>query len=372
MKTYITKIHYSKDLSVFQTILKLFFAFLSLFYLLGINIRNFLYEKKFLKSRKLEAYVISIGNLTTGGTGKTPLTIKIARFLAKQPGNRVAVLSHGYGGKLSTKTTNIISDGKNIFYTPHLAGDEPYLIAENTRDVTVVTGRNRYNSGREAIEKFSSNILILDDGYQHIKLQRDLNILVVDCNKRFGNNLVLPAGPLREPVSQIKRADRIIVVNKNPFDKVSEENCRNYVEFLKNKYNKPVFQSNFVNIGIYNLKDKSLLESGSSVYAFAGIAQPDSFFNELTRSGYQAIKTREYTDHHLYTTDDINYIIKEARLVGAHAIVTTEKDAVKISALLNDSYDIPIYALKLGLDLDLDRVFEDTAVLKQYGKDSCS
>ncbi|MCK7461200.1 MAG: tetraacyldisaccharide 4'-kinase [Sphingobacterium sp.] len=286
-------------------------------YKAGASLRNFFYNINLLKKTELPAYVISIGNLTTGGTGKTPITAEIAKYIKQKLNKNTAILSHGYGGQLSVKGVNIISDGKNIYSTSYMAGDEPYWMALNTKEIPVITGKNRINSGKYAIEKFNSEVLILDDGFQHVKLHRNLNILVIDCCKRFGNNALLPAGPLREPISEIKRADKIILVNKKPFDTCIETNCVEYKAELEAKYKKPVYLCQFKSGAIYNVKTSEAVENIKEVYSFAGIAQPEFFFNYLEERGIEQVYKREFSDHHLYSADDLKNIINEAKKLGA-------------------------------------------------------
>ena len=357
MKRYINKIHYLKSPNVQEKFIRRLLYILSSGYFLGINLRDFLYKVHILNTTRLPAYTISIGNLTTGGTGKTPITIEIARYVKEKLNKRVAVLSHGYGGQLSTKQINIVSNGDEILTSPHMAGDEPYLMAIKLKDIPVLTGKSRINTGKYAIENFGTEVLILDDGFQHIKLERDLNILIIDGNKKFGNNLLLPTGPLREPISEIKRADRIIVVNKKPHDKDAENSCEEFTEYLKAKFNKPVYLCTFKNDRIYNIKTLEQLTSSKKALAFTGIAQPEFFFNYLKEQNIELAQTKEFTDHHLYTGDDITNIIDEAVRFNADAIITTEKDAVKLLAIVNEiNLEIPIFALQLKLDINLDEI----------------
>ena len=354
MKNYFNKIHYSQELNPEDNFVKGFLTIFSCAYALIANIRNFCYEKSLIKKAKLPAYVISVGNLTTGGTGKTPIATEIANRIREKYHKKVAILSRGYGGQLSIKDVNIVSDGNNIVSTAYLAGDEPYWIAVNSREIPVITGRNRANTGQYAVDNFESEVLVLDDGFGYVKLERDLNILVIDCKKRFGNNMMLPAGPLREPLSQIKRADIVIVVNKEPFNNSINSICSEFMQEISIKYNKPAYLCNFKSAGIYNIKtSQEMDESINEVYAFAGIAQPEFFFNYLKERAFNLGKTRIFEDHHLYTRNDVENIIKEAQKHGAKSIITTEKDAVKLLALLNKP-EIPFYALKLQIDLDFD------------------
>ena len=187
-----------------------------------VKIRNFLYNKNILKTYNPHTYTVSVGNLTTGGTGKTPITSEIANYFAKK-GDYPAILSRGYGGKIPNIEVNVVSDGTSINYTAQEAGDEPVWLAKHCPACAVLTCASRVKAAKFAKNKLHCTKLILDDGYQHRKIGRDLNILVVDSEKQFSNGLVLPLGALREPVSEIKRADKVIIVNEVRF---RESICR--------------------------------------------------------------------------------------------------------------------------------------------------
>lgn len=353
MKKFIHKIHYSQDLKIHHLLFKLLLSIGSIFYGIAINLRNFLYFIRILPKTKLDRIVVSIGNLTTGGTGKTPITAELARMLAKS-GKKIAILSRGYGGSLDSKKVNLISDGKKVFYTAKEAGDEPYWMASNVKNVFVLTCKDRIKAAKWAIKEFDIDIFILDDGYQYIKLKRDLNILLIDGHKKFGNNMLLPAGPLREPISEIKRADKIIVVNKISYSQKSIKDCRAYARHLIKKYDKEVFGCGTVANGIYNINQNIPIFESQKVYAFTGIAQPEFFFSAIESHKHKLVKKVEFDDHHDYTDEDLANIITEAKISGANIIVTTEKDIVKIKPLIGKmKMDIPIYVLKLSIELDI-------------------
>ncbi|EKE02942.1 MAG: hypothetical protein ACD_20C00302G0003 [uncultured bacterium] len=369
MKKYLNKIHYSESLNPQQKAIKGLLSVLSLGYQIGSVTRNLLYSKNILKKTKLPAYVISIGNLTTGGTGKTPLTIEIANYIKNHLNKNVAILSHGYGGQLSTKEINIISDGENIYHTPHLAGDEPYLMATKLNNIPVITGKSRIKSGQYAINNFNAEVLILDDGFQHIKLERDLNILVIDSNKKFGNSLLLPAGPLRESLHEIKRADKVIIVNKKPYDANAASSCEQIKRHIEAKYNKPAYICKFKNGEIFNIKTSEILNHPVKAYAITGIAQPEFFFSYLKEQNLDLVISKEFTDHHLYTKEDLKSIYTEAKKNSAEVIITTEKDAVKLTSIINEiEHDIPIFALKLDIEINLDNLIGNSL----NNENSCS
>lgn len=359
MKTYLNKLHYQKKLKPLDWLVFPVLLFFSFFYGAVVNLRNFLYKHKILKSTKLNAYVISIGNLTTGGTGKTPITCEIANYINKKLHKSVAIISRGYGGKLSNKNTNIISDGEKIFYDSVQAGDEPSWMAVNSKPATVITGKNRAKSGQYAIDNFKSKVLLLDDGFQHLKLKRNLNIVLIDCIKVSGNGFLLPAGPLREPEKNIKRADKVIIVNKKPFDKTSEKQCEKLLKNIHKKYGKDVYICKLKPENIYDLKTNTLYAPVKAL-GFAGIGQPEFFFNSLKNSEIELISEMIFEDHYLYTKLVIENIIKTAREKGADSIITTEKDAVKIIPFVNEiDSDLKICALKLSVELDLEKLLND-------------
>ena len=206
LKTEITKIHYNKNAKGF--LVKLL-EFASIFYGLGSGLKNKLYDKNIIKPKKVDAFVISIGNITTGGVGKTPIVAQIANYLTSN-GEKVAIVSRGYGGELSNNNINVISDGKNIFYNAKLAGDEPFWLAQNAEKTIVITTKNRYKGAKYAVENFGASKIILDDGFQHRKLHRDLDIVLMDSKMGFGNEKLLPAGPLREGMEAFSRIDKFL------------------------------------------------------------------------------------------------------------------------------------------------------------------
>ena len=359
MKNYFHKIHYLEKMKPLDWLVFVVLLPFSFFYTIIILIRQMLYSLEILKGKKLNAYVISVGNLTTGGTGKTPITCEIANYINEKLNKKVAIISRGYGGKLSNKNTNIISDGENVFYNSVQAGDEPFWMTENCKEVGVITGKNRVKSGQYAINNFKSEILLLDDGFQHLKLKRDLDIILIDCTKVLGNGFLLPAGPLREPENRIKRADKVIIVNKKPFDKASELQCEIVAKKIRQKYDKKSVVCKLKPDKIYDLKTNELFYPLKAI-AFAGIGQPEFFFNSLKHQQIELLDELVFEDHYLYTKLDIENIIEKAREKGADSIITTEKDAVKLMPFLNEiDSDIKICALKLSVELDLEELLKD-------------
>ncbi len=191
MKNFIAHIHYAKYLPLEEKLAYLGLGLVKPFYLLGVKARLLAYKFGWIKPVKVNARVISIGNLTTGGTGKTPVCVAIANYFSELLNVKTAILSRGYGGKLANTQVNTISDGSNIFFSAHMSGDEPYWLAYNAQKTAVLTCKNRIEAAKTAIDKYGAQVLILDDGYQYIKLQRDLNIMLIDGNLKFGNGKLL-------------------------------------------------------------------------------------------------------------------------------------------------------------------------------------
>lgn len=317
----------------------------SFLYGLGVRGRLLLYGLNILKAEKLPCKVISVGNITVGGTGKTPVAIFIARYL-KERGKRVVILSRGYKG--NAKGVNIVSDGKTVLLGPEAAGDEPYLMASLLKGVPVVVSPDRVQGGLLAIEKFAPEFIILDDGFQHIRLQRDCNILLVDGKEGFGNGHLLPRGILREPIGGISRAG--FAMSKGEL----KDEAKKILEALKI----PMLSFELRPKSLYDIKngrDKGLgFLKGQNVLAFTGLANPASFFRTAENLGAVIIKKITYPDHHPYAKSDLEIIKMEAK---NNPIITTEKDAVKLKRLPLDG--LSIYALGIEAVPDDLKTFED-------------
>lgn len=333
IKTEITKIHYNKDAK--GLIVKLL-EFCSIFYGVGSWLKNKLYDSGVLKPKKVDAFVISVGNITTGGVGKTPFVSEIAKHLITN-GEKVAIVSRGYGGKLSNKNINVISDGENIFYEAELAGDEPFWLAQNTKGAFVITSKNRYKAAKYAVENFGVTKIILDDGFQHRKLHRDLNIVLTDSKMGFGNEKLLPAGPLREGFEAFSRIDKLVVVSKDIDHTRAEKLAKIYSKKMGVETSVCRTEPDFV----YNIKNGEQLPINTEATALCAIGQPKQFYAFL--KDYKIKETIDFDDHHSYVEDEI----------PSGVIITTEKDAVKMQNFNRDD----IYALKLRTVVDFTHLF---------------
>ena len=334
LKTKITKLHYDRNAKgVLVTILD----GMSYFYGLGSGMKNWLYDKKILRPKKVGAYEISVGNMTTGGVGKTPVVLEIARYLLKK-GEKVAIISRGYGGKLSNKKVNVISDGQYVLHTAAMAGDEPFWLAQKAEGACVLTCKDRYKAAKYAIENFGATKIILDDGFQHRKLFRDIDIVLMDSKMGLGNEKLLPAGPLREGAEALDRIDKLLIISKDTDHRKADKFARIMEERLNIETMVCAIEPDY----IYNIKTGEHLEEGNAVTAMCAIGQPKQFFNFLT--GFYVKKEIALDDHHQYSPIDLVDIDGN--------IVTTEKDAVKLLRFDKDN----IYALKLRTVLDVERL----------------
>lgn len=317
---------------------------LSLLYGLVVRIRNWMYDRGILRSRRLNAKVISIGNITVGGTGKTPFVQLVARYFLKK-GVPVAVLSRGYGGK--GKGLRLVSDGKSVLSNAHLAGDEPILTAKLLPGVPVAVSPDRIQSGEFAVRKFGSRVLVLDDAYQHRRVKRDCNIVLMNAEHPFGNGWLLPAGPLREPRSSLKRADVVVMTGSdNRIVKIRTAEISKWTKA-------PVLLARrrptaWIRHGKNRIFDLGKFK-GQSVLAFAGIGNPKSFHQTVSETGAVITRFIPFPDHYDYQTKDLDGIAKIADELKVRAVVTTEKDGVRIGSWKGK---IPLYCLRIEMELD--------------------
>ncbi len=351
MKLYISKLHYKKDLTLSETAALSVLRCVSIFYALAVRVRNVLYNKHLLPAYSAKEYVISIGNITTGGVGKTPLTLEVARYFLER-NKKTAIISRGYGAKLSNKEPIIVSDGSGAKYSAVEAGDEPVWLAENCKGAGVVICSSRIKAEKFIRDTLSPDIIILDDGFQHRKMRRDLDIVLIDAKNKFGNGFLLPAGPLREDISSIKRADKVIIVNKGS----DLKNALKYCDYIKKKFQKDTYLCKIVPDYVYNIVTNEELPKNSKIMAFSAIGQPKGFYDFL-KNDYKLAAVLEFEDHHTYEKNDISRIIHYSQEENIENIVTTEKDAVKLIDIIKDiELPIRIYALKLKAYIDIKEV----------------
>jgi tetraacyldisaccharide 4'-kinase len=344
------------------SIIRFVLSLLSRVFAVAVKIRRFLYNVRLLRDSTLGVQVIAIGNLTVGGTGKTPVVEKFARELQNQ-GRTVAILSRGYRSKpppltqrlwnkllLRDDTTppRVVSDGKSLLLDSETAGDEPYMLASNLKDVVVLVDKDRVKSGRYAIEKFGCDTLLLDDGFQYWKLAgRRRDIVLVDCQQPFGNEHLLPRGTLREPPSHLSRANTIFITKSDGETaalraRIGKHNpTAGIIECIHHPlYFEDVFTGERFGLDLIR---------GRKLASLSGIAQPESFEKSLIRQGAELVYSKRFADHHRFTQQEILNAVNRGKKRQATAIITTQKDAVRFPKI--DRRDLPIYFMRVEIKI---------------------
>ncbi|MFC1494991.1 tetraacyldisaccharide 4'-kinase [Thermodesulfobacteriota bacterium] len=301
-------------------------AVMSFLYGMGVKARMSSLKNR---ARELPGFVVSIGNITTGGTGKTPAVLMLSRW-AREMGYNTVVLSRGYGGSYSNES-EVVTDGNDILVSPNISGDEPWMMANTLRGVPVIVSKNRYKGGRRAHQSFGSNFFILDDGFQHISLKRDMDIVLLDAKTPFGNGHLLPWGPLREPLSGLERADAFIFTRSGDNSPVHHESYFS---------NKPVYRGDHIPgriiIPISGQEYDPSFIYGKRVTAFSGIAKPESFKESLLNLGVDVVHFTAFDDHYPFSHKDIEKIRKKHEALRGEFLITTEKDWTRIKDIATD------------------------------------
>jgi len=362
LESYLLGVVEDRETGKGAAVLRFFLRQLARLFALIVQMRLKLYHWGIFRPHTLGCQVLSVGNLTVGGTGKTPIVEVFARSLQQQ-GRKVAILSRGYKRKKqplwarvkarltfqeSGPPPLVVSDGKRLLLNSEISGDEPYMLASNLPDVAVLVDKNRVKAGKYAIKKLGCDTLVLDDGFQYLSLRHRLDIVLVDRTNPFGNRHVLPRGVLREPVRNIRRAGFIFITKSNgdgaaelkeqlqglnPDAEISE--CRHHAKYIQDVYSGE-------KLGLEHLQ-------GLPVGAISGIAVPQGFEDELGRQGATVLLHKTYADHHRYTQQEILDVINSSLQAGAKALLTTEKDAVRFPFI--ERRDIPIYFLRVEIEM---------------------
>lgn len=319
----------------------------------AVKLRDLCYRAGIFQIQSLPCRVISVGNIAAGGTGKTPMTIYMAGLVG-QMGYRPAVLSRGYKGA-AEKDGAVVSDGRSLLVDSRTSGDEPMLMACRLKGVPVLVGGNRYRSGMRAVAEFDPDIIILDDGFQHRKLHRDLDLVLIDAKHGTGNGRVLPRGTLREPVSALGRCDAVV------FTRSSQALQTPAIPGIRpdmpvfgadhEPYLAGVYQGNddsaLAVSGLSESRDFSFMEQ-KRVFGFSGIARNTEFKDMLEARIGKLAGFSGFFDHHFYTEADLGEIVRDFRACGADVLVTTEKDFIRIAGRLPASVTVAVAGVKMS------------------------
>ena len=326
-------------------------SFLSLIYKSLVAIRNFSYETKLLPTKSLNCKVISIGNITVGGSGKTP-TVEYLSNLLQSKGHKVGIISRGY--KRKSKSTLVVTDGKKKPESWKHVGDEPFLLAHKLENIPIVVGTSRYKAGSMMIEKFQPDVILIDDGFQHLSLHRDLDIVLVNSKDKRSDYKLIPSGKLREPISNLIRADLIVI---------TKTNIHQPSNYLINKiegFNHPTIYNEIQidDLLQYKSNKSNKLEkiANKKVYLFSALGDNESFKKIMDNTDAEIVGHSKYQDHHHYTFDNLKDIEQEATKSKAEFLITTEKDLVKINPQYNK---IDIYAVRMEMLFKPENLFSE-------------
>ena len=376
------KLTHTRDLASLQqkflaTPLRFLFTPLSWLYAASVQLRNILYTHEVLKARRLPCRVISVGNIIVGGTGKTPAVIAIAKHLQRE-GRRVAILLRGYKRRVREKVT-IVSDGEKVHASPIESGDEAYMMAKHLRNIPILVGKCRYLAAQVALERFKVDVLLLDDGFQHRQLARDVDILTIPATHPFGSpEKLLPAGTLREPLTALRRADLILLTHADtpntsahikklvkplapntPISESVHQPTHLYPLAVSNQWNSSQQEAvgspeNLLTEGFRKpMKTDSHSSDikelkGKRILAVCGIGDPDAFVATLIRCAVASVKLLAFPDHYVYTETDKQLISTAFQEAAADLIVTTQKDEQKL-AHFGENWNLPIVVLAVAL-----------------------
>jgi len=362
LETFVLEVIFDERRGKRAAAMRVFLLGSSKLYQFAVKVRRWLYNARIIRDSTLGVQVIAIGNLTVGGTGKTPVVEKFAREL-HDAGRNVAILSRGYRSKPrpfhewllnkilfreDTTPPRVVSDGKSLLLDSEMAGDEPHMLASNLKDVIVLVDKDRVKSGRYAIEKFGCDTLLLDDGFQYWRLRgRRHDVVLVDFQQPFGNEYLLPRGTLREPPSHLARANTIFITKSdgrtvelrrriaqlNPTAAVIE--CVHHPLYLQDVFSGEHRELDFL--------------KGRKVASLSGIAQPESFEKSLVRLGAELVYSKRFADHHRFTQQEILNTINRSKKRQAELIITTQKDAVRFPKL--DRRDLPILFMRVEIQI---------------------
>lgn len=352
VEEYLVDIVKGRKQGLLPTLILIVLTILAKIYRIIIYIRKKLYQWEVLNSKSLDSTVISVGNITVGGTGKTPIVKKIAADLAAA-GFKTVILSRGYKGEFSDDI-GVVSNGNSVLMSAAEAGDEPYLLAQFLDSIPVVVGASRQQTGKYACARFDPDFIILDDGFQHWQVKRDYDIVSIDAVNPFGGEELLPGGLLREPLSSLTRADRVVITRADQVSAEQLEAIKTKIKQIKSDLeiistrHQPTYLRDII-----SKQHQQIDLKNKRVMAVSGIGNPRSFEMTLEELGAEIVKKIRYQDHHSYTEEEINRLFTLATVHNVDKIVTTEKDAVSIDAELIELNNVDIDVQALGIELEI-------------------
>jgi tetraacyldisaccharide 4'-kinase len=366
LETFVLEVIFEERRDTRAALMRAFLHACSKLFQAGVKARRFLYDVRILRDATLGVQVIAIGNLTVGGTGKTPVVEKFAKAL-RDRGRKVAILSRGYKSKApplwqkwwfwlnhtEEAPPRVVSDGERVLLDSELAGDEPFMLARNLPGVVVLVDKNRVKAGAYAIKRFGCDTLVLDDGFQYLPLKGQLNLLLVDKTNPFGNGHLLPRGVLREPIKHLRRASYVFLTKSNgqrdhELESVIARNNPG-VDIIECAHRPQYLQRLGGPRGALEGREPLTFLKGRRVLAFSGIATPESFEKFLRDLGALIVARERFLDHYRFASEDFDELVAQAQHEGAECLVTTEKDAVRIPE--DWSCPLPLYYLRLEIDL---------------------
>ena len=349
----IESIMHEKDGAEGQEALKLLLHGLSWLYGAVQVLRRECYRRNWFKSFKLPCKVVAVGNIAVGGTGKTPMTAYLARALLDME-QKVVVIKRGYKGRGGSAPI-VVSDGRHILIDSERSGDEAQMLARQLKDVPVLIGADRYQTGVAAISRFQPDVIVLDDGFQHLRLQRDLDLVLLDSAAPLGNGHVLPRGLLREPVEVLKLAGGIVFTRSSTLNTVENKGLGIISRHM------PVYSSSHRPYCYYRTRDQHSAPSrdfsrlqNARVTAFSGIVRNEDFHRVITEKGAELASAHVFPDHHPYTGNELKRIAESALDTGSDLLVTTEKDFMRLSP----EFEWPLDLMVVGVEIDFGKQSE--------------
>ncbi|PUU94230.1 MULTISPECIES: tetraacyldisaccharide 4'-kinase [Halanaerobium] len=352
LRRYLEKIIDGSQTGIVAAIIRCILFLLSLFYSQLAKIRSILYQNNILKKKTADVPVISVGNITTGGTGKTPFTAFLAEQLKAD--YRIAIISRGYGASKDVEEPFLIKDRDQLYADAARAGDELFMLARRNDDLIFIRSASRYQGTKLAQEK-GADLILLDDGFQHYQLKRQADIVLIDAEKPFSNNRVLPAGLLREPFAALKRADLFLINRSENVDFNRIKELKNSLNTLS-PLNKGVFRAetrleSCVSVASQVQENLDFLKE-KKVFAFSGIGSPEAFKKSIESAGARVVSYRIFKDHYNYQKEDLLTLLDQYSASQADLILTTEKDAVKLFDFADMIGELPFYFLKISLAIE--------------------